>query len=261
MTSNLTYPSFIYGAILVLLFGVSCKNSTSASLAEAKETEKLESKESKSEIDSTVTSEIEAKNLTESKVEKPEGKQLEEPILVSENTIKEQEIVESKPPAIKIKPNDKTTPPKTEQVEKAQKKAKVPAKIDPIVKTPEVKEPEVFGEPEIIFRRNFFNFGKVESGTVVEGSFEFTNIGTAPLVIKNATATCGCTVPDYPKNPINPGEKATIDVVFDTKGKMGRQQPIITVSANTTPAIHKLYMDGELTELEELEIDSLGEGR
>lgn len=139
----------------------------------------------------------------------------------------------------------------------AEKKVTTPTKVTPkpaVTKKPvppaviEDKVMKFKGTSEIVFKRNFFDFGEVPSGEVVNAVFNFTNIGNTPLVIENVTATCGCTVPEYPLEPISPNQSADIKVRFDTKGKSGRQQPIITVFANTDPAVHKLYLDGELTE-------------
>ena len=64
--------------------------------------------------------------------------------------------------------------------------------------------------------------------------FTFTNVGKSDLIISNASGSCGCTVPKYPKNiPIKPGENGEIEVNFDTNGRPNLQQKMIKVSANT----------------------------
>ena len=91
---------------------------------------------------------------------------------------------------------------------------------------------------------NEYLFGEVDEGTVVRHEFPFTNTGAQPLLITKARSTCGCTVPDYPKEPIPPGETGVITVAFDTKNKYGRQRKPVTITANTLPAMTVVYVDG-----------------
>ena len=88
------------------------------------------------------------------------------------------------------------------------------------------------------------NFGEVEEGEVVTYTYSFTNIGKAPLVISNARSTCGCTVPDWSKEPIDPGKKGSIEVRFNTKGKKEKQRKPIYITANTYPAKTEIYLEG-----------------
>ena len=75
-------------------------------------------------------------------------------------------------------------------------------------------------QAEIKFDTKTHNFGKFASSNAVQKcSFTFTNVGDAPLVINQAVASCGCTVPQYTKTPINPGEKGSIDVTYNGAGK------------------------------------------
>ena len=87
-------------------------------------------------------------------------------------------------------------------------------------------------------------FGEVPEGTVVRHRFSFTNTGRAPLLITDARSTCGCTVPNYPKEPVAPGASGEIEVVFNTSHKYGRQRKPVTISANTYPAMTTIYVDG-----------------
>ena len=75
-------------------------------------------------------------------------------------------------------------------------------------------------------------------GTPVETIFNYTNTGNSMLVVSNIKSTCGCTVPNWSKEPIMPGEKGNIDVVFSpNKTQAGKtQHKTVTVTANTTPA-------------------------
>ncbi|QYA25653.1 DUF1573 domain-containing protein [Gramella sp. MT6] len=87
--------------------------------------------------------------------------------------------------------------------------------------------------PEITFEESEFDFGNIAKGTSVEHVFKFTNTGNAPLVITNASSSCGCTVPTYPKNEtIAPGESSEMLVKFNGSGN-GQVTKTVTVSANT----------------------------
>ncbi len=97
---------------------------------------------------------------------------------------------------------------------------------------------------QFTFDETEFNFGEVKEGALVRHTYTFTNTGAIPLVIEGASASCGCTVPNYPKEPIAPGAKSKIDVEFDTKGKAGMQNKTVTITANTNPAIFTLKLSG-----------------
>lgn len=94
---------------------------------------------------------------------------------------------------------------------------------------------------EIKFEKTELDFKYVEAGEVVQGSFVFTNEGKYPLVIYEVNTTCGCTVADYPKGEIAPGEQGTISVKYDSQGSSGmRISKEVIVNANTTPAKTRL---------------------
>ena len=94
------------------------------------------------------------------------------------------------------------------------------------------------------FEQEDFDFGEVEEGAIVEHTFVFTNTGNQPLLINNARSTCGCTVPEWPKDPIPPGERGNISVRFNTENKTQKQVKPITIMANTYPAANKVYLRG-----------------
>lgn len=98
------------------------------------------------------------------------------------------------------------------------------------------------------FEKESFDFGQITNGEKVSYDFKFTNIGESPLIITSATATCGCTVPDYPKEPVAPGAEGVIKVVFDSTGKLGMQNKVITITANTVPEITQLNILGNVVE-------------
>ncbi|WP_207433833.1 DUF1573 domain-containing protein [Sabulibacter ruber] len=95
-------------------------------------------------------------------------------------------------------------------------------------------------KPVMTFKETEFDFGDIKADKKVEHTFTFTNTGKAPLVIENASATCGCTVPEWPHEPIAPGETGKIKVVFDPTGKSGQQSKQITITANTDPQINQV---------------------
>ncbi len=100
--------------------------------------------------------------------------------------------------------------------------------------------------PEFSFASETFDFGTVSAGQVVEHTFTFTNTGEAPLIIQSASASCGCTVPSYSKDPVPVGGTGEIAVRFDSKGKKGNQAPTVTVTANTYPKVMKLRLKGSV---------------
>lgn len=89
--------------------------------------------------------------------------------------------------------------------------------------------------PVISFEENIHDFGKLVDGEVVTYKFKFTNTGKTPLLISSATASCGCTVPSYPKEPVAPGAEGAIDVQFNSSGKVGVFNKDVTIVANTVP--------------------------
>ena len=92
-----------------------------------------------------------------------------------------------------------------------------------------------------------FNYGTINEGEKVERSFKFINTGKKALVISNATASCGCTVPEKPEQPVKPGDTGIIKVVFNSQGKQGHQEKIITVTANTFTSFPYLKLVGDVT--------------
>lgn len=100
--------------------------------------------------------------------------------------------------------------------------------------------------PKFTFVQDVFDFGQIKQGEKVSYSYKFKNTGSTPLIISSASASCGCTVPSYPEEPIQPGEESKIDVVFDSNGKMGMQTKTITLVSNTIPNTKVLYLRGEI---------------
>ena len=106
------------------------------------------------------------------------------------------------------------------------------------------------GKAEIKFDKTSHNFGKFsEKQPVQKCTFTFTNTGTAPLVINQAIASCGCTVPAYTKTPILPGKKGEITVTYNGTGKFpGHFKKTITVRSNATTEMTRLQIEGDMEE-------------
>ena len=103
------------------------------------------------------------------------------------------------------------------------------------------------GVASISFDKKEFDFGTVNEGEIVETIFKVTNSGATDLVITNATGSCGCTVPVWPKAPIKPGETGDIAVKFNTSGKPNRQMKTVTLTANTESGREVLTLRGSVT--------------
>jgi hypothetical protein len=85
----------------------------------------------------------------------------------------------------------------------------------------------------ITFEKKTHDFGDIFQGDKVEETFKFTNTGTEPLIITNVQVTCGCTTPKgWPRDPIMPGGKGELTVAFNSAGKSGRQNKVVTVVSN-----------------------------
>ena len=97
---------------------------------------------------------------------------------------------------------------------------------------------------KMIFEETVFDFGEVTEGEIVKHVFNFKNTGKVPLVINNATSTCGCTIPEWPKEAIPPGQASEIKVEFNTKAKHDFQEKPVMISANTYPSNTTIYLKG-----------------
>ena len=103
---------------------------------------------------------------------------------------------------------------------------------------------------QIKFEKTTHNFGSFsEKNPKVTCTFSFTNDGEQPLVINQAIASCGCTVPEYTKEPVKPGEKGEIKVTYNGAGKFpGHFKKSITVRTNGAVEMTRLYIEGDMTE-------------
>ena len=96
-----------------------------------------------------------------------------------------------------------------------------------------------------------FKFGTITQGDKVEHIFKLKNTGTRPLIIANAWGSCGCTVPEYPKDPIAPGTEAQVKVTFNSTGKKGEQHKSVTMQMNTIRHNEEVFLSGTVTPKEE----------
>lgn len=103
---------------------------------------------------------------------------------------------------------------------------------------------------EIKFDKLTHNFGTFsEKEPVVTCTFTYTNVGETPLVINQAVASCGCTVPEYTKTPVKPGEQGSIKVTYNGTGKFpGHFKKSITVITNGVTEKTRLYIEGNMEE-------------
>ena len=106
------------------------------------------------------------------------------------------------------------------------------------------------GVPVMTFDSESFDFGEITQGQKVTHTFKFSNTGTAPLVISRVQTTCGCTVPTWPSQPIPPGEAAEIAATFNSQGKMGVQNKVITIHSNASEPVLRLTLKSNVLKKE-----------
>lgn len=105
--------------------------------------------------------------------------------------------------------------------------------------------------PVIKFRQESFDFGTVVEGPQATHEFKFKNEGKEPLVLSNVRASCGCTVPTWPKEPVLPGKEATITATYNTQGRPGAFTKTITVESNASEASKVITIKGEVIKPED----------
>lgn len=125
--------------------------------------------------------------------------------------------------------------------------------LDPaLINNPRSAEtPEAVAVAELAtmdFEDTTFDFGKMHEGEAASHEFRFTNNGKAPLLIANAAGTCGCTVPDYPHEPVAPGQSAVISVKFNSAGKIGLQNKSVNIYTNSKKGTHVLTITAEVAD-------------
>lgn len=99
---------------------------------------------------------------------------------------------------------------------------------------------------KIEFEESVYDFGEVKEGEVVERVYTYTNTGTAPVILSQVSASCGCTTPSYTQTPVLPGKTGEIKVSFDSNGQVGKQQKIVTIASNAENGVTTVQLKGEV---------------
>lgn len=94
--------------------------------------------------------------------------------------------------------------------------------------------------PVMTFDTTKHDFGDIHQGDKVQHTFTFENTGNEPLIITNVQVTCGCTASDWPRDPIAPGQESSITISFNSAGKIGMQNKVITIVSNATNPNNRL---------------------
>lgn len=98
------------------------------------------------------------------------------------------------------------------------------------------------------FKDTMHDFGNLIEGEIATYDFEFMNNGKTPLIINNATGSCGCTVPEYPHDPIPPGKGGVMKVKFNSADKKGHQEKSVSINTNSKRGLHMLYIKAQVNE-------------
>ncbi len=112
--------------------------------------------------------------------------------------------------------------------------------------------PETGKLPVLEFETDFHDFGRVIQGEKVSYNFKFVNSGKSDLLISKVSSSCGCTVPDFPRTPVKPGESGKISVKFDSERRRGFQNKTITIISNTQPNSQVLRIKAQVILPEEV---------
>lgn len=115
-----------------------------------------------------------------------------------------------------------------------------------LVATVSFSQDKVKKGPVAKFDELVYDYGTIKQGDKVSHEFRFTSVGTEPFIISQAQGSCGCTVPEFPKQPMSKGEKGTIKVTFDSAGKMGPQDKTVTVMSNMEGGPIVLHIKGTI---------------
>lgn len=99
---------------------------------------------------------------------------------------------------------------------------------------------------QIEFAESVFDFGQVKEGEIVEHEYTYTNTGTAPVILSQVSASCGCTTPSYTQTPVLPGKSGEVKVSFDSNGQVGKQQKIVTIVSNADNRVTTIQLKGEV---------------
>lgn len=108
---------------------------------------------------------------------------------------------------------------------------------------------QVNNPTSIAFNQMAHDFGTIDQNSENTYVFNFTNTGDKPLIIETATGSCGCTVPEFPREPIAPGASSEIKVVYKPGTQKGLQNKSVTVIANTQPKDTRLTISANVEEV------------
>lgn len=125
-----------------------------------------------------------------------------------------------------------------------------PATTAPATQQPAEAKPANPNAAKIIFKEESYNFTEVPEGPQVTHEFKFTNTGKEPLILTNVRASCGCTTPSWPKEPILPGKDGAILVTYNTQGRPGAFNKSITITSNADTPDKIIYIKGEVVKAE-----------
>ena len=103
-----------------------------------------------------------------------------------------------------------------------------------------------FAQGAFSFEETEYNFGDIKEGDLAEHIFTFKNTGNAPIVIDQVRASCGCTTPEWSREPIMPGETSSIKAVFNSKGRPGNVYKTITITSNAKETTTTLKLRGQV---------------
>jgi hypothetical protein len=111
------------------------------------------------------------------------------------------------------------------------------------------QEPTISSGAVITWEKSSYDFGDVFQGEKVEHTFRFTNTGNRELVITNVEVTCGCTTPKgWPRDPIPPGGGGELTVAFNSAGKIGKQNKVITITSNSVGTLNQVMFTATVLE-------------
>lgn len=100
--------------------------------------------------------------------------------------------------------------------------------------------------PEVKFEEETHDFGRITQGEKVSFAFKFKNTGGSNLIISSASGSCGCTVPEWPKEPIKPGAEGKVNVIFSSEGKQGMVEKTVTLITNCEPSTKVLIIKANI---------------
>src|SRR6185312_11708608 len=106
-------------------------------------------------------------------------------------------------------------------------------------------------KPVLEFKDTLHDFGTIHEDEVVVYEFAFTNTGKSPLIISSAQGSCGCTIPDYPHDPVAPGQSGILKVSFNSAAKFGHQEKSVAVHTNSLRGTHMLYIKADVIKKKE----------